>query len=359
MSSDRLLGRRAVVTGAAAGIGRAIAEGLLAAGAEVIALDRFWPGDVNASWLSAGGMAETVDIGATDMSRYGSRLISDYGPIDLIVNNVGITTSHRFLDLDEEHFDFVMAVNLRGPWFLTQALVRYLYENQCRGSVLFISSVHDRRVRWHPHYAASKAAIVATVRELAHELAPLIRVNAISPGWIDSSSPGSQDAPEHELYERLVPLGRRGRPVDITPTALHLLDDAASPYTTGVTVPVDGGLLLHTWLDDLGQTYVMRPTETLAHPAAALTGNELPPVRHLLLDTRRTVEELYVNRVSDGAPLALGDVMAELARRFDLSRLEVLGYPEHALLVREALRGSDYALASDEQIVRGDGMPAS
>jgi NAD(P)-dependent dehydrogenase (short-subunit alcohol dehydrogenase family) len=283
MSSSRFAGHLAVVTGGASGIGRGIGDALLANGSRVVALDRAWPSELREPWIAAGGAAEEVDIGEADMSAYGRRLLADHGPIDLVVNNVGITTPHRFLEVNEEHFDRVMAVNLRGPWFLTKALVTPLHEQRRRGSVLFISSVHDTRVRLYPHYAASKAAIVAAVRELAHELAPLIRVNAISPGWIDTASnTGRLDEAESAVSARIVPLGRPGRPSDVAPTALHLLDDVVSPYTTGVSVAVDGGLLLHTWLDTLGE-----PTAVPPQPTA---------VRHLLLEVSRIVEQLHAQR---------------------------------------------------------------
>jgi len=349
MSGDQLAGRRAVVTGGATGIGRGIADALLGAGAEVIALDRCWSPDIRASFK---GIAESVDIGEVDMSAYGRRILAEHGPVDLIVNNVGITTPHRFLDLDEGHFDRVMAVNLRGPWFLTRELVMPLHQNKRRGSVLFISSVHDTRVRLYPHYAASKAAIVATVRELAHELAPLIRVNAISPGWIDTSNADRESPPQHDLFERLVPLGRSGRPMDIAPTALHLLDDAASPYTTGVSIPVDGGLLLHTWMDDLSRAHVLAPPSAAPTDVTTARGaSEVPSVRRLLLEIPGIVKRLQKERATDAPPLQVEEVVAELDRRSDLKKIELLGYPEPAWLVREGLLGSDYSVQNDQAIV--------
>src|SRR5207342_1271938 len=96
-----------------------------------------------------------ADVGDADPVALGDRLIAEHGPIPLIVNNVGITTPHRFLDLEPEEFDAVFATNLRGPWFLTRQLVRALVDSGQRGAIVFVSSVHDMHVRLNPHYSAS------------------------------------------------------------------------------------------------------------------------------------------------------------------------------------------------------------
>ncbi|MFL5843470.1 MAG: SDR family NAD(P)-dependent oxidoreductase, partial [Solirubrobacteraceae bacterium] len=132
---------------------------------------------------------------------------------------------------------------LRGPWFFTRALTEALIESGRRGSILFISSVHSSQVRLYPHYSASKAAVAMLVKELAYGLGrDGIRVNALSPGWIGP--------PVGEVAER-VALRRAGTPGDVAPMALALLDDTVSGYVTGADVAVDGGLALHSWLDDL------------------------------------------------------------------------------------------------------------
>jgi glucose 1-dehydrogenase len=175
-----------------------------------------------------------------DMAR---TVLEGFGPPDLIVNNVGVATQHHFLDLCEDDYDRVMRSNLRGPWFLTKALVGELVRARRPGSVVFLSSLHDHRIRTFPHYSASKAAVAMLVREMAYELAPHgIRVNAVSPGWVQE--PGTKV----DKRARAIPMGRIGRPADVATVVTTLLSDELSGYVTGVNIAVDGGLALHDWL---------------------------------------------------------------------------------------------------------------
>ena len=122
-----------------------------------------------------------------------------------------------------------------------------MVDERRRGSVVFVSSLHDRFVSRTPHYSATKAAVSILTRELAVELAPHgIRVNAISPGsiWAEPT-PISEEAARNA--ERLIPAGRLGHPDDVARMAVFLLSDAWAGYITGVNIPVDGGLGLHSW----------------------------------------------------------------------------------------------------------------
>jgi 3-oxoacyl-[acyl-carrier protein] reductase len=235
-----LAGRTAVVTGGARNIGLEIARALDDAGAEVVLVDR----DARALVKAAGKLGcAAIEADIAGGAAVAERVLAEHGTVDLIVNNVGIGTASGFRELGEQDFDRVFAANLRGPWFFTRALVEPLIAGRRHGAILFVSSLHSSHVRLHPHYSASKAAIGMLVKELAHELGPHgIRVNAVSPGWIGPPGPNG---------ERLVALRRAGTPEDVAPMALALLDDAVSGYVTGVDVPVDGGLALHSWLDDL------------------------------------------------------------------------------------------------------------
>jgi glucose 1-dehydrogenase len=243
-----LAGQRAVVTGGAKGIGLAIARRLLACGAYVVVVDK----DEQAlrSAFSNGECSPVradIAVGAADLA---DGLLSDHGPISLIVNNVGVSTPHRFLELESREYDQVFRANLDGPWFFTRQLARGLIRAGMDGSILFISSVHDTFIRLYPHYSASKAATAMLVKELAYELAPhRIRVNAISPGWIRTGD----DPPEERLRKvvTLVPAGVPGEPDDVARLAVVLLSNAWSGYVTGANLTVDGGLSLHNWLMDL------------------------------------------------------------------------------------------------------------
>lgn len=249
-----LQGKRAVVTGAARGIGQALALGLARAGSSVVAVDKDAT-QLAASFEELSGVDTIVaDIGTNDMEDLGRELINDYGSIQLIVNNVGIYRPQRFLDITPADWDEVFATNLRGPWFLTRTLLNELRQRDERGSLLFISSLHDTIVRHAPHYSASKAAVVMLVRELANEFASTgIRVNALSPGWIETEMSPATDRERREAH-RLIPMGRIGAPKDLVELALSLLSDEATGYVTGVNVRIDGGLALHTWHDDLARS---------------------------------------------------------------------------------------------------------
>ena len=232
-----------MVTGAAHGIGQGIARRLMACGARVIAVD------VDQQALErafATGECELVagDLGTERTDELADELVRRFGPVELIVNNVGITTKHRFLELGQEDFDRVFRTNLRGPWFFTKRLVEALVAEGRAGAIVFITSLHDRFIRLYPHYSASKAAVAMLTRELAYELAPhRIRVNAISPGSI-ATQPEARNA----RGNRFIPAGRPGEPDDVARMAVVLLSDDCSDYVTGANLPVDGGLEQHNWL---------------------------------------------------------------------------------------------------------------
>jgi NAD(P)-dependent dehydrogenase (short-subunit alcohol dehydrogenase family) len=231
--------RTAVVTGAAHGIGRAIAEQLRALGARVVAVD------LDAEGLGDFELRRTADLSGEGTEALGRDLDDRFGPIELLVNNVGTLTPHTFAELEPADFDRVIRTNLRGPWFLTRAITARMVEREAGGAVLFVSSLHDHVPLHRPHYSASKAAVSMLVRELANELGPRgIRVNAVSPGAIATRLTDKRALQELQPH---LPLGRPGRPEDVARIAAVLLSDEWSGYVTGANVPVDGGLDLITW----------------------------------------------------------------------------------------------------------------
>jgi NAD(P)-dependent dehydrogenase (short-subunit alcohol dehydrogenase family) len=231
--------RAAVVTGAAHGIGRAIAEQLRALGARVVAVD------IDTDALGDFELSYPADLSSDGTEDLGRELDDRFGPVELLVNNVGTLTPHTFADLDQAGFDRVIRTNLRGPWFLTRAITERMVERKSGGAVLFVSSLHDHVPLHRPHYSASKAAVSMLVRELANELGPHgIRVNAVSPGAIATRLTDEQAL---QKLQRHFPLGRHGRPDDVARIAAVLLSDEWSGYVTGANVPVDGGLDLITW----------------------------------------------------------------------------------------------------------------
>ena len=256
---DDLRGRHAVVTGAARGIGEAIAKWLIMAGADVTVID--CDSRVKDVFRTESCQVMEADLAGDDVVALADELTAQR-PVELLVNNVGVTTPHRFGQIGATELDQVLGTNLRGPWLFTDRLVKALIDGRAptagrsprpRGSILFISSLHDRFVAREAHYSVSKAGVAMLVKAMAKELGRhQIRVNAISPGWIrtaeDTSTP-EQVAKYARLRPR-IPAGQAGVPADVARVALFLLSDAWSGYVTGQNIAVDGGLSLHNWLDE-------------------------------------------------------------------------------------------------------------
>ena len=254
---EDLRGRRAVVTGAARGIGEAIAKWLIMVGADVTVIDKTAG---QGRFREESCQVMEADLHEEDVVALADEVTRNQ-PVELLVNNVGISTPHRFLQIGGEELDLVL-----GPPEVTVAVHRPAGEGADRGaartpggrrgrggSILFISSLHDRFVGREPHYSVSKAGVAMLVRAMAKDLGRhRIRVNAISPGWIrtaeDTSTP-EQVAKYARLRPR-IPAGQAGVPADVARVALFLLSDAWSGYVTGQNIAVDGGLSLHNWLDE-------------------------------------------------------------------------------------------------------------
>jgi NAD(P)-dependent dehydrogenase (short-subunit alcohol dehydrogenase family) len=254
---DDLQGRRAVVTGAARGIGQVIAEWLIAAGADVSVVDKDG-GRLKDVYRTKACQVVEGDLNGQDVVELADELTKN-GPVELLVNNVGITTPHRFLEIGGHELDLVLGTNLRGPWLFTDRLVKALVTDRAtgrsarRGAVLFVSSLHDRFVAREAHYSVSKSGVAMLMQAMAKELGRYgIRVNAISPGWIrtaeDPTTP--EQVAKHDRLLPRIPAGEPGVPADVARVALFLLSDTWSGYVTGQNIAVDGGLSLHNWLDE-------------------------------------------------------------------------------------------------------------
>jgi NAD(P)-dependent dehydrogenase (short-subunit alcohol dehydrogenase family) len=255
---EDLRGRRAVVTGAARGIGEAIAKWLIMAGADVTVIDR--DSMVKDAFRTESCQVMEADLYGADIVDL-ARELTRTEPVELVVNNVGITVPHRLLQIGARELDLVLGTNLIGPWLFTDRLVKAFIENEVATakrarrsmSIVFISSLHDRFVAREAHYSVSKAGVAMLVRVMAKELGQhRIRVNAISPGWIRTAE-DTTTAEQVAKYGRLrprIPAGLAGVPADVARVALFLLSDAWSGYVTGQNIAVDGGLSLHNWLDE-------------------------------------------------------------------------------------------------------------
>jgi len=172
--------------------------------------------------------------------------VKTFGAIDILVNNAGIEKRNEFWNVSEDEYDAVMAVNLKGVFFTTQAFVRQLQMAKRDGKIINISSVHEELP--FPHftsYCMSKGGIKMMTRNLAIELAPFgITVNSVAPGAIETPINKSLLADQQKLTALLanIPLKRLGQPSDVAEVVVFLAS-AKSDYITGTTIFVDGGLL--------------------------------------------------------------------------------------------------------------------
>lgn len=250
-SPPDLSGRHALVTGAGHGIGKAIARSLIASGSRVLAIDRSEE-FLKRSYGGTECQTLVTELGpGTDAALLAERLAGGPDAFDLVVHNVGWSAERSFLKLSAADLDQAYDTMLRTPVLVTRRLVERLIAEDRPGSVLFVSSLHDTFVRGFIDYSTIKAAVAMLTRELAAELAPYrIRVNAVSPGWIETAE---DDEPRIGAQEavRLIPAGRFGTPQDVARVAMLLLSDAWAGYVTGVNWAVDGGLSLHNWLSDV------------------------------------------------------------------------------------------------------------
>ena len=251
--SKRLEGKVAAITGGNQGIGLGIAERFIREGAAVAICYRS-DGEGServAESLRAGGgkaIAIQADISKlADGQRFLSETVSQLGELDILVNNAGVEKRASFWDVTEADYDFVLNVNLKGLFFVTQAMVRYLRQAKRPGKIINISSVHEELP--FPHftsYCASKGALKMITRNLSIELAPFnITINNIAPGAIETPINKNLLNDPVKLKSLLdnIPLRRLGKPEDVASIAAFLASEESS-YVTGTTFVVDGGL---TW----------------------------------------------------------------------------------------------------------------
>src|SRR4051812_15142060 len=209
-------GRRALVTGAAGGIGQAIAVALGAGGARVAVHSAYSdPADTLARLQ--GGAAVRGDLGDVDVCRAVVDQAADaLGGLDVLVNCAGLTKVKPFTEVEAEDFAELFDINIRGYYFCAQTAVRH-FERAGMGVILNIASVHAfGGMPGHSVYAATKGAIVALTRQLAIELAPMrVRVNALAPGLIEVPRYFEDPSYSADAAARAVPWGRAGRPEDV------------------------------------------------------------------------------------------------------------------------------------------------
>jgi 3-oxoacyl-[acyl-carrier protein] reductase len=242
-----LTGRPAIVTGAARGLGRAIAISLARAGAKVACVD------INAEALEAtirairdlGGAAEPLACDVTDPQRVGQvvdEVLRLWGGLEILVNNAGITRDNVILRMKDDQWDAVLAINLKGTFLFTRAAARPMLKGR-RGRIVNIASVSG--LMGNPgqaNYSASKAGVIGLTRTVAKELAGRsVTVNAVAPGFIATEMTAALGEELLAKIRREIPLGRLGDPQDVADAVLFLASDAAA-FITGHVLTVDGGL---------------------------------------------------------------------------------------------------------------------
>jgi NAD(P)-dependent dehydrogenase (short-subunit alcohol dehydrogenase family) len=255
MAEGLLAGDTALVTGAASGIGRGIAQALAREGARVVLADL----DADRGETAAAALRQEgheASFIACDLAAPGGpeRLfgaaLAALGRLSILVHSASPrrAESDTVFGVTDETWDRMVTVNLRAAFVLGREAGRHMREHSIRGRMLILTSLHAESPRNLPHYSASKAGMTMVMKELARALGPHgIRVNAIAPGAIPG---GGFDAAASGL-DRLrgcIAMNRLGTPEDIAGMAVALLCDRFSAYVTGTTAVVDGGLALHNWI---------------------------------------------------------------------------------------------------------------
>lgn len=238
-------GKRALVTGANTGIGQAIAVGLAAAGAHVIAAGRSSCDDTVAQITAAGGSAEALTLDLSDPVK-GAGELAKAGDLDILVNNAGIIRREDSVDYSEADWDDVMDVNLKAVFLLCQAFAKAAIARGAEGRIVNIASLLSFQggIRV-PAYTASKHGVAGLTKIFANEWAAKgINVNAVAPGYIATNNTEAlrNDAARNQAILDRIPAGRWGDAEDIAGAVTFLCTPAAK-YVTGAVLNVDGGWL--------------------------------------------------------------------------------------------------------------------
>ena len=249
-SGDLLAGDTALITGAASGIGAAIAQALAREGARVFLTDiaaekvEALTQMLLSTGLEAACFAADLND-PTSCDQIVDAVLERFSRVTIMVHSACPRHSGSTLEISDGHWREMFAVNLQAGYRIARRLGKIMFEREIKGRILFVSSLHAWTPRGNPAYTAAKAGMHLMMKEFAKALGPYgIRVNAIAPGliapnWFSGAEPTIQ----------VTPLRRIGSPEEVANMAVALLSDRFSSFVTGTTVTVDGGLSLSNWLD--------------------------------------------------------------------------------------------------------------
>jgi 3-oxoacyl-[acyl-carrier protein] reductase len=244
-----LQGKTAIVTGAAQGIGRAIAECLAQAGADIAVAD-LDPGrsvETVASVEKLGRKALNIKVNVADANETKAmveQVIKAWGKVDILVNNAGITRDGLLLRMKEEDWNLVLQINLNGTFNCTKAVLQPMTKQRYGRIVNIASIVGVIGNAGQANYSASKAAVIGFTKTVGREYASRnVTVNAVAPGFIDTAMTHGLPADVKDTLLKQIPLGRLGTPADIAAAVRFLVSEDAA-YITGHVLHVNGGMLM-------------------------------------------------------------------------------------------------------------------
>ncbi len=248
----RLRGKAAIVTGAATGIGKAIALAFASEGARVVVdyRDVSTAADAVVREITGNGgtaIALRADVTkASDVEALVNGTEAAFGGVDVIVNNAGVEEKHPFLEMPFDVFQRVIDVNLTGVWLCSQYAARAMVRRGSGGRIITISSIHeDVAMPMNAPYCAAKGAVRMLTRTIAVELAPHgITANDVCPGAIETPMDANIERQPEKLRALLseIPLRRMGKPEEVAELCVYLASDAAA-YVTGASFTIDGGMM--------------------------------------------------------------------------------------------------------------------